>query len=209
MKDSIENAKYSVEDIGFWHYKEPATSTTSNAALLEWWHDLTKQWELATRDDPQAWPPGFMLNPSTGHDLWTSVRYQPTRLSDAGRFIEAIFNGAFFGGTGNHEIWETSADSEYAVIDTLQSIYYGNISGCAEFDDYLSCGVENVAKAMTKTFRDSAYIAYGLESANVTVERHKLSSATCASTGSGSPSRCPYGLWLPYSGLAPSSTPGG
>ena len=110
-----------------------------------------------------------MLNPSTGHDLWTSVRYQPTRLSDAGRFIEAIFNGAFFGGTGNHEIWETSADSEYAVIDTLQSIYYGNISGCAEFDDYLSCGVENVAKATTKTFRDSAYIAYGLESANVTV----------------------------------------
>jgi hypothetical protein len=162
LRDSIENAKHSIEDIGFWEQGEPVMDTTSNKALLAWWHDLTRQWEdsLAMEDDAQAWPPGFMLEPGPDRTFYTLRA-----------FIRHIFGGTFFKNHGSNEYWEAPEDGTifaYPTIDIIESIYRGNISGCAESDDHLSCGVKNMAKAMTKTFRDNAYAANGPSSANVT-----------------------------------------
>jgi hypothetical protein len=159
VQDSIKNAEHSAEEIGFWRYGDPVTIATSNATLAAWWRNLTGQWDSAPRGDisMSRWdlvlPPGFKFGKSASEALTY--------------FIQSIFNGTFSAGA-DPALWDTGVD--YAAIDTIQSIFFGNFSGCApESDDHLSCGMENMAKALTKTFRDSAYIAYGLESANVTI----------------------------------------
>ncbi|RHZ60216.1 DUF3176 domain-containing protein [Aspergillus thermomutatus] len=60
------------------------------------------------------------------------------------------------------------------IRDTLQALVYGNITGCAtDQPDKLRCAMTNVAAAMTKTFRDSAYIQAGSdpEQSQMTVGR--------------------------------------
>lgn len=85
------------------------------------------------------------------------------------RFMEAMFDEKFYA-IVLLSSWTTgSPNPEYAPIDTWQSIFYGDFSGCGPDDDHLMCAVNNVAKAMTKTLRDSTYIAYGLEGANATL----------------------------------------
>jgi hypothetical protein len=164
LQDRIENGKYSADDIGFWLYGEPATNTTSNATLLEWWHTLSEQWDSLARHDqydkygypPLALPPGFDF----GTQTFDTVQW----------FIANLFQGRLKYSDTNLSSWEPTWSSfgNYATVDVIQSIYSRNFSGCAASDDHLSCGVRNMAKAMTKTFRDSTYIAHGLEMANVT-----------------------------------------
>jgi hypothetical protein len=175
---SVENAKYSVEEIGFWAYGEPVTDTTSNMTLLAWWHDLTGQWtSLDVRADLMRWPPGFNDNTTFDADAndpaaTDDQTYQSTTMMS--NFFQEIFGGNFFT-TSMYDFWTPSSPVfGHATMDTLKSIYEGNMSGCAESDDRLSCGVENVAKAMTKVFRDSAYADHGLELANVTVGETKV-----------------------------------
>lgn len=159
LQDSVTNATHSFEDIGFWHYSDPAISATSNSTLLEWWKakfsvgDSTPPEELGKTLG--TLPPDFEFSFDASEALQ--------------RFVEAMFDGTF------HAFillssWTTgSPNPEYAPIDALQSIFYGDFSGCGPDDDYLMCAVNNAAKAMTKTFRDSAYIAYGLAGANATL----------------------------------------
>jgi hypothetical protein len=178
LQDRVENAKYSVEEIGFWAYGEPVTDTTSNITLLAWWHDLTGQWaSLDVRADLMRWPPGFNDNTTFDADAndpaaTDDQTYQSTTMMS--NFFQEIFGGNFFT-TSMYDFWTPSSPVfGHATMDTLKSIYEGNMSGCAESDDRLSCGVENVAKAMTKVFRDSAYADHGLELANVTVGETKV-----------------------------------
>jgi hypothetical protein len=159
MQDSIKNSEHSADEIGFWRYGEPANITTSNSTLASWWRDLTGEWDSLAKEDLSVsqgamLPPGFKFDDSASNALRIFVIY--------------VFDGTFTAGA-DVALWATSTDSlDYAAVDTTQSIFYGNFSGCAESDDHLSCGVRNMAKAMTKTFRDSTYIAHGLEMANVT-----------------------------------------
>ncbi len=57
--------------------------------------------------------------------------------------------------------------STYATFDILQSLFYGNISRCVDSQDHLVCAANNMASAMTKTFRDSALVANKLKDGNV------------------------------------------
>jgi hypothetical protein len=169
LQDRIENAKYGIEEIGFWASGEPATDTTSNMTLLTWWHNLTTQWaSLGVQNDLMKWPPGFddttFYAFDADHPFSADWKSDETVFS----FIKDIFEGTLLMRNG-HEIWQSSRIHDcYATINTLISMYQRN-PGCAESDDRLSCVVGNVAKAMTKVFRDSAYVDHGLESANVTV----------------------------------------
>ena len=81
-------------------------------------------------------------------------------------FASQIFDGTV---SAFSDSFTFSANSVYAAADIIQSIYYGNISGCAADADYLECAMSNTARAMTKTFRDSAYIAHGYQGANMTI----------------------------------------
>ncbi|RAH53568.1 hypothetical protein BO85DRAFT_492082 [Aspergillus piperis CBS 112811] len=74
-------------------------------------------------------------------------------------FLTAIFSGqATRSATG---IFFDPLDSSwYAASDTLQALAVANISGCSEIlSERLSCAMDNVAAAMSKTFRDAAYVA--------------------------------------------------
>lgn len=44
----------------------------------------------------------------------------------------------------------------FASTDAAKAILFGEFSGCLEGHDHLTCGINNVAKALTKTFRDYA-----------------------------------------------------
>ncbi|ROW16775.1 hypothetical protein VPNG_01631 [Cytospora leucostoma] len=58
----------------------------------------------------------------------------------------------------------------YATIDTTQAIFYGDFSECnSQEDDHLTCAINNIAKAITKTFRDEAYINNGVAGGNLTI----------------------------------------
>ncbi|KAF2013685.1 hypothetical protein BU24DRAFT_424693 [Aaosphaeria arxii CBS 175.79] len=55
-----------------------------------------------------------------------------------------------------------------AAADVIEAVFLGNISGCGHSDDHLTCAMNNVGKAITKSFRDNAYIANGAENADMT-----------------------------------------
>lgn len=107
------------------------------------------------------------LNSSDGsefsltHEAWEALSI----------FVSTIFGGAF------HTVSDVASwvknegvSFDYATVDTTQAIFYGNFSGCSgQEDDHLTCAVNNTAKAITKTFRDEAYIKSGLVGGNVTV----------------------------------------
>lgn len=59
--------------------------------------------------------------------------------------------------------------SSYATADVIEAFMYGNVTGCADTkNDRFGCAMRNVADAMSKSFRDQAYIDNGRE-ANMAV----------------------------------------
>ena len=57
--------------------------------------------------------------------------------------------------------------SKGATQDILQSIVYGDLAGCDPSREPMECALANTAKAVTKTFRDDAYIRYGRYNASM------------------------------------------
>lgn len=73
-------------------------------------------------------------------------------------FFRAIFSGQSSRDV-SHTVF-TPAVNLYAASDTVQALGSGNITGCSDLlAERLPCAMENVAAAITKTLRDSAYIA--------------------------------------------------
>jgi hypothetical protein len=56
-----------------------------------------------------------------------------------------------------------------ATQDILQSIVYGDLAGCDSGREPMDCALANTAKAVTKTFRDDAFIIYGRSSASMSL----------------------------------------
>ena len=54
---------------------------------------------------------------------------------------------------------------QYATADVMQAIFSGSMSGCTSPDKRLECAMNNTAKALTKSFRDSNYLSQGPEAA--------------------------------------------
>ncbi|KAI2819825.1 hypothetical protein CBS115989_4183 [Aspergillus niger] len=81
---------------------------------------------------------------------------------NAGKTIETFFQAIFSGQSSRsvlHTVF-TPTFNNYAASDTLEALGWGNITGCSDLlADRLPCAMGNVAAAMTKTLRDSAYIA--------------------------------------------------
>jgi hypothetical protein len=57
-------------------------------------------------------------------------------------------------------------DNPYAVADVIEAIWYGNISRCTAVEDHLTCAFTNIAKAMTKSLRDSAFTTTAIGSSD-------------------------------------------
>lgn len=116
---------------------------------------------------PASWWPSSSLpnNTNTQYSPESSFVFEANAITSIDAFLRSIFSGqtsrsmmdlvfapastAVYGGL-----------SLYAGSDVLQTLGMGNITGCSDIlADRLSCAMSNVAAAMTKTMRDSAYIA--------------------------------------------------
>lgn len=120
---------------------------------------MTQEWDSLPREELVS-TLGICLPPGFGFDL--------SSINALIVFVEYIFD-ASLSVSSDSALWKPGiTTSKYVSVDTLQSIFYGSLSGCPTDGDHLTCTVDNVAKAMTKTFRDSAYVAQGLDAATVT-----------------------------------------
>ena len=64
-----------------------------------------------------------------------------------------------------------SGTKQGAANDIIQATFLGNFTGCGidgSSNDHLTCAMNNIAKALTKSFRDNAYIAHGAANSNMT-----------------------------------------
>ena len=93
-------------------------------------------------------------------------------------FFQELFHGSvaifsdnlgFFTGVGNEKLKAISPASAGAAQDVLQAIVYGDLVGCSPARDPMECAMENTAKALTKTFRDTSFVKHGYQKANMTV----------------------------------------
>ncbi|PYH88760.1 hypothetical protein BO71DRAFT_390984 [Aspergillus ellipticus CBS 707.79] len=74
-------------------------------------------------------------------------------------FINDLFAGRVQAASDIFTFSASSASAGmYATADAIEAIYYGNFTaaGCTA-DDPLTCAIDNVAAAMTKTLRDNAF----------------------------------------------------
>ena len=84
-------------------------------------------------------------------------------------FLRNIFDSSLYADKKNTWYVMSQIESLYAPVDIGQSIFYGNYSQCSGTNDHLTCVARNMAMAMTKSFRDSAYIAHGLDGADMAI----------------------------------------
>ncbi|PYI08396.1 hypothetical protein BO78DRAFT_310695 [Aspergillus sclerotiicarbonarius CBS 121057] len=74
-------------------------------------------------------------------------------------FITSLFAGEVRAFSDSFQFAPSSGSTGiYATADTIEAIFYGNFTaaGCTA-DDPLTCAMDNVAAAMTKTLRDNAF----------------------------------------------------
>ncbi|GKZ87440.1 hypothetical protein AnigIFM59636_003865, partial [Aspergillus niger] len=123
---------------------------------------------------------GLNLTPdSWGSDLGVHKAPQSFILSGDAKqwiypFLTAIFSGQATR-SGSEIYFDPLDKGWYAGFDTLQALAVANITGCSEIlSDRLSCAMDNVAAAMSKTFRDVAYVV-NPASAAMTTGRAKVS----------------------------------
>jgi hypothetical protein len=93
-----------------------------------------------------------------GVDAWLTIN----------SFISGLFNGYVQAQQSQSMAFECGDFEVYACTDTLQALFFANFSSatttasnpndyCQKYNDSLSCLISNMAAAMTKTFRDSAF----------------------------------------------------
>jgi hypothetical protein len=81
-----------------------------------------------------------------GYESWSAIS----------SFLSTIFTGSVNAASGNFGF--SAAEGSYATSDALEAIFYGNFNiTMPSCTDQLSCAVSNVAAAMTKTLRDTAF----------------------------------------------------
>lgn len=146
-KGSVSDGIYAESDTSYW-CRTSLPLTSRNITLLP-----TSHLSLANRPGG----PSFGLS----YSAWQSITW----------FIQNIFDSSLYAQKSGAWYVMSQIESLYAPVDIGQSIFYGNYSRCDGIDDHLTCVAHNVASAMTKSFRDSAYINYGLDGAEMAVGR--------------------------------------
>ncbi|PKX96175.1 DUF3176 domain-containing protein [Aspergillus novofumigatus IBT 16806] len=83
-----------------------------------------------------------------------------TALSAIDYFFKTIFDGSFE--EDAFAAYYAPSQKSYAGSDVIEALATGNVSGCSpDAVDKFNCSMHNVAAAISKSFRDSAYISAG------------------------------------------------
>lgn len=138
------------------------------------WTEGLRSWEQNWTDVPT----GIYFEPPWGSDLGYSSNSRFMLGGDAILGIVDFFNSLFYGQlflqSMDSVFFESRDNSVYAASDFIQAMSLGNITGCdVKSVEKLECAMNNVAQAMSKTFRDSAYVGASsdLSRANMTLGR--------------------------------------
>ncbi|OKP09574.1 hypothetical protein PENSUB_5006 [Penicillium subrubescens] len=145
--------------------------------------DTLAIWNTATANNET----GRYFNPPWGDDMGVQPNQTFILEREAEFAIRAFLINILSGGFSHNPLHQsygaTSDNMEYAASDILQALGREDIVGCSsESAIRLRCAMENIAAAISKTFRDTMYIqaASKLENANMT-PGHVLTSVTYVS----------------------------
>lgn len=182
VQDSVVNSSHIMQEIGFWRYGDPPSNTSTNETLLAWWRDTTAYLALLPGLNHTELPasgsncPGLMCH----YPLYTppGFGFDHKALNALRDFVIYLFNGycSFMLPSGSDassslnycDGGETRLTTRnYASADTVQAISHGDFAGCPKGRDHLTCGITNVAKALTKTFRDAAFTNVTSDASNL------------------------------------------
>ncbi|RLL95917.1 hypothetical protein CFD26_104613 [Aspergillus turcosus] len=107
----------------------------------------------------RIWKPNW--GPELGAAPTQNFSLDVPTIGAIGYFFNNIFNGAFTADLFGYG-YSAPFAFDYAGPDVIEALATGNISGCSlEAVDKFNCSMHNVAAAISKTFRDSAYISAG------------------------------------------------
>lgn len=182
VQDSVVNSSHIMQEIGFWRYGDPPSNTSTNETLLAWWRDTTAYLALlpglnhTESPAPGSNCPGLMCH----YPLYTppGFGFDHKVLNALRDFVIYLFNdycsfmlpsGSDASSSLNYcDGGETRlTTNNYASADTVQAISHGEFAGCHKGRDHLTCGINNVAKALTKTFRDAAFTNVTSDASNL------------------------------------------
>ncbi|PYI34510.1 hypothetical protein BP00DRAFT_493021 [Aspergillus indologenus CBS 114.80] len=148
----IEQNNYIDETIAIWSKQDfkslDFTKTNMTAGLyltpsVDWWKDESGLAAYSENGTAKSFVLGQLA------------------LAAIDQFIPAIFSGS--ASWGLNRLYFTPDElyaGMYAGSDVLQALALGNITGCSDdTSERLSCALQNVAAAISKSFRDSAYMA--------------------------------------------------
>jgi hypothetical protein len=106
------------------------------------------------------------LNPPWGLDLGVQegqsfgIDFEP--LDALTTYIGSLFSGGV-------RIESDIVSLDASRADVLQAIFYGDFADCDNPLDKVRCAVNNVAKAMSKSFWDTPYMNYNIEGAQMAI----------------------------------------
>lgn len=156
---------------------------------MDWaWKDQSDLPALLAPNGEREFPGTDFLSVALQPPPWpenSSIRSRDTfglsfhAVSPIWSFFNDIFSGSFATAGDNLSFYSRRRPGNFFGRDTSQgvaadvvsAIMYGNIAGCGSGRDPMECALENTAKAVTKTFRDDAFIRYGY--ANASMSRGK------------------------------------
>ncbi|GFF85998.1 hypothetical protein IFM60648_07555 [Aspergillus lentulus] len=105
-----------------------------------------------------------IFKPNWGPELGASPAQNFSVHVTAGSAIDYFLKTTFNGGFDEDAFASYYAPSrmDYAGSDVIEALATGNVSGCShDAVDKFNCSMHNVAAAISKSFRDSAYISAG------------------------------------------------
>ncbi|OQE44784.1 hypothetical protein PENCOP_c002G08526 [Penicillium coprophilum] len=110
-------------------------------------------------------------NQSLGMHPGQNFTLYPASQATIELFMDSLFSGKAYATIMMQLVFDRVGEGygTYATADVMQTFMYGNVTGCADTkNDRFGCAMRNVADAMSKSFRDQAYMDHGWE-ANMAV----------------------------------------
>lgn len=106
---------------------------------------------------------GYVLAPDWNEDLGMhpgqNFTISPNARDSINDFITGLFSGFAYTADLTYSYSRTTSNDRYATADAVDTILYGNISGCNDLrTERFRCAMNNIASAMSKSFRDQAYV---------------------------------------------------
>ncbi|KAL3442811.1 hypothetical protein BJX65DRAFT_286138 [Aspergillus insuetus] len=167
FQPTVRNNVYSDRTLAVWmnrtlvHSKDRDTDspyTIDNSGSSELTNDTQFEWQFQT-----PWGPELGMDPNSPKTL----RYGLAAEKAVAKFLRILLTGYYWRNQTKEGFQSTAPDAAlYASTDVLQTLDRGDFAGCGPPASYhisvpgkVNCSMQNIARAISKTFRDSEFEA--------------------------------------------------